>query len=794
MRLIKHASFSLSLLLLGAAQVSAQQLIHYWNFNDNSSVTNLLATNQSIVSGANISHLSGGISAIDLGGTGQNFNLLNLNARNGDGAGTHLRFNDPIGGALVFSLPTTGFENTLVKFTTRRSGSGAGVQYWAYTTDGTTYIPFDTIAPANGDPLMETLDFSAVAASDNNANFKLKVSFALGSGGAVGNNRFDNFTVDASPIGGQDNTAPVATISPANQAQNVAVNIHPTITFNEPTRLLNNSAITNANAASLVELRLNNANGAIVPFTATYANEVLTIIPNAALLNNQQYYVALLPNVVEDFSNNAIATAQTITFNTISVQTQFTAGDMAFVAYRMNGANVEDEIALLTFVDIIPGTFINLTDAKYTTNTQAQCGGGIVWTAPANECITAGSIITIQTSALVANRGTVTGSGFGLSSGGDQVMVYTGTAAAPNYITALTSSGWATANTVCNGSVSMIPATLADGINALNTSTAPNNLAGNSVNAYYNGTQVGTPAQLRTAILNPANWLAVGADTVQTWPAYNFPAPPTVTHASILSNTAIQLVFNNDLNMVSAADISNYTGIAGLTSAVVSNNGAAVDTVVLNFSTPFASGNTYNLTVNDIANSNNETMVCAYQYSFTYNTNISFASNFIVTEETVGILNLVLNVENPANATVDLLVLGSPYSTADANDFTLATQTITLTGTTTSVNIAIPIIADNTAEQAAEYFAIALSNPTGCSISGDTLATVYIKDADRVAPVPTNDIELQYIGSFDPSGNSSATCEVVTYDSASKRLFTSSAISGYLDIIDFSNPTTLSKN
>lgn len=60
------------------------------------------------------------------------------------------------------------------------------------------------------------------------------------------------------------------------------------------------------------------------------------------------------------------------------------------------------------------------------------------------------------------------------------------------------------------------------------------------------------------------------------------------------------------------------------------------------------------------------------------------------------------------------------------------------------------------------------------------------------APVPAHDIELLYVGSFDPSGTNNSTCEVVAYDADTKRLFSSSAISGFLDIIDFSNPTSLS--
>ena len=98
----------------------AQTLVHYWNFNDNSSLTAITTPSQSIVAGAGLTAIAGGTSLLDFAnGSGQNFNVLNLNTQNGDPSGTHLRFNNPIGGALQFALPTTGYENVVVKFATR---------------------------------------------------------------------------------------------------------------------------------------------------------------------------------------------------------------------------------------------------------------------------------------------------------------------------------------------------------------------------------------------------------------------------------------------------------------------------------------------------------------------------------------------------------------------------------------------------------------------------------------------------------------------------------------------------
>lgn len=777
-------TYLLLVLCMATFMAQAQTVVHYWNFNDNSSVAAITAPSQSFVTGASITAFAGVESEIDFaGGTGQNFDILNLNAQNGDAAGTHLRFNDPIGGALEFALPTTGFEDIIVKFATRRSGSGAGTQLWSYSIDGTTFVSFTTVAPNNGEPALATLDFSAIAGANDNPDFKIKVEFEVGPGGDGGNNRFDNFTAEGNVIGGGDPIAPVASFSPNNTSINLPVTVQPAIAFNEDVRLADGTAITNTNIDAVVELRLNNETGTAVPFDAVFADNTITITPAASLLNSQQYYLALLASTIEDMSGNTITETQSAIFTTISLQTAFTAGDMAFTAYRMNATGTEDEIALITFVDITPGTFIYLTDSKYTTNPQPQCNDAITWTA--TQCVPAGSVITIQTSALVANTGTVTGADFGLSSGGDQVMVYTGSAAMPNYITALTSNGWAATNTECGGSVSMLPFGLVSGVNAVNFAAAPGNEEGNTANAYYNGTQAGTPAELKAALQNPANWVGVGSGTpAQQWPAWGFPGAPVVQSVTILNNTTIEVVFNNELDETTAGNIANYTGIAGLNTAVV--DGA---TITLTYTTPFAAGTTYELTINNVEDTAGMAMACEYSYTFSYNTTVSFASDFIVVNEDAGILNLIVNLENPAAGSVDLVVKSAPFSTADENDFTLATQTLTFTGTSAlTQTIAIPIVDDTEEEQHAEYFVLSLENAVGLDITGETLATVYIKDNDRMAPEPTQAIELEYVTSFDPSGTNSSTCEIVVYDAQSQRLITTSAVAGFVDIINFSNP------
>lgn len=151
----------------------------------------------------------------------------------------------------------------------------------------------------------------------------MKVEFQQGSGGTVGNNRFDNFTLEGTTFGGPDVIAPIATLFPLNNATNVATNVVPTISFNEAIRLANNSVIDNNNVDAVIELRLNNATGAIVPFDATISGNVISITPLSSLTVNQTYYIALLPNTVEDLNDNGITTIQSGIFTTANPSISF---------------------------------------------------------------------------------------------------------------------------------------------------------------------------------------------------------------------------------------------------------------------------------------------------------------------------------------------------------------------------------------------------------------------------------------------------------------------------------------
>ncbi|MDO8945198.1 MAG: CotH kinase family protein, partial [Desulfobacterales bacterium] len=189
--------------------ISLPVLRQYWSFNE----VNALLEPQ-LGAGNGFITVTGGVAADVLPSTGQNF--AGANAQLGDVAGTHLRVNNPLGKEMVVRLPTTGVEDAVVNYETRRSGSGAGTQIIAYTTDGTSYISYRTNSVADANPALVTLDFSSIPETDDNADFALRITFEQGTGGTAGNNRFDNLTLNARTLPGFGAAGfPVLTAVPA---------------------------------------------------------------------------------------------------------------------------------------------------------------------------------------------------------------------------------------------------------------------------------------------------------------------------------------------------------------------------------------------------------------------------------------------------------------------------------------------------------------------------------------------------------------------------------------------------
>jgi hypothetical protein len=175
--------------------LDSSEVLHYWNFN----IAADFAAPSFTVGGAALSIEPGPATEVTTG-TGQDFS--GLNARFGDPAGSHLRVNNPIGSTLTFALPSSNYQDLVFAYETRRSGSGANRQYLSYTIDGTTFLPLDTLAVTEA-PTLITYNFTDSAGVNDNPAFAIAIQidqFDDGTGGTVGNNRFDNVTLDGVPL------------------------------------------------------------------------------------------------------------------------------------------------------------------------------------------------------------------------------------------------------------------------------------------------------------------------------------------------------------------------------------------------------------------------------------------------------------------------------------------------------------------------------------------------------------------------------------------------------------------
>jgi hypothetical protein len=109
---------------------------------------------------------------------------------------------------------------------------------------------------------------------------------------------------------------PTITFAPTNGSTGVSTSNNLTISFSQAIRNLDNSNITNSNVDGLIELRLTNSTGAIVPFDATIngGNTTITIDPSSNLSEEQVYYLSI--TAVENSTDQATPALSSILFTT----------------------------------------------------------------------------------------------------------------------------------------------------------------------------------------------------------------------------------------------------------------------------------------------------------------------------------------------------------------------------------------------------------------------------------------------------------------------------------------------
>ena len=181
--------------------------------------------------------------------------------------------------------------------------------------DKLSLFVFDSTIPAT-EPVTATIPAITGTAADVNPNQIALRQFNSAQRILVDGIRIATTWTDAI----SDVYPPTATFVPANSATDVAINVTPTITFDEPVRKTDGNALENSDLATLITFKKTNSGGDNVAFTATIdaSKKIITVTPSSSLDNSQLYYLAV--GAVEDAGGNDFAGAN-ITFTTISAAT-----------------------------------------------------------------------------------------------------------------------------------------------------------------------------------------------------------------------------------------------------------------------------------------------------------------------------------------------------------------------------------------------------------------------------------------------------------------------------------------
>ncbi|MDP1660671.1 MAG: hypothetical protein Q8L55_02045 [Phycisphaerales bacterium] len=191
--------------LAGAAQAD---LIASWSFNNIPAIGTagtpvaLGITSIAATDGSGTASLAGWNGNID------DFAGSTINAYGADVAGASLSLISggsaaPFpgnGGSVTFNASLTGFENPVITYATRGTSTGFSIVQFAWSTDGVNFTDFGAAYSATTTTFfLVTYDLTAINALDGVASATFRLTFS-GATSSSGNNRLDNFQINAAAI------------------------------------------------------------------------------------------------------------------------------------------------------------------------------------------------------------------------------------------------------------------------------------------------------------------------------------------------------------------------------------------------------------------------------------------------------------------------------------------------------------------------------------------------------------------------------------------------------------------
>jgi hypothetical protein len=172
--------------------------------------------------------------------------------------------------------------------------------------------------------------------------------------------------------------------------------------------------------------------------------------------------------------------------------------------------------------------------------------------------------------------------------------------------------------------------------------------------------------------------------------------------------------------------------------------------------------------------------------------NISFGSAQQQVNENAGSVSVLLTITSPNMYPSSVTVIVHALSNVDGSDYIIANPVVNFPANSTdSQTFPITITNDNSEEQT-EYFVLEITNTVNAVVTGTSRHYLYLKDDDRLAPVTTNELAMQLLSTYQNGAEGSNSAEIVAFDETNDRLFVANSIGNKLDILDFSNPASVS--
>lgn len=499
------------------------------------------------------------------------------------------------------------------------------------------------------------------------------------------------------------------------------------------------------------------------------ANITITQAPTAGTMVGVGVYSVVL-TATDEAGNSATCTIP-VTINEPPTTT-LNAGDIAFVGFNLDG---NDGFAFIILKDIIAGTNIKFTDCGISNPNTITCvgagDGSATWYAPS--AMNAGDIVTLPGSFMAGSV---------LSSIGDQLFAYQGTAASPTFITGIhsnvdpgvtTDADWDGANT--SNTTTALPDQLTNGVNAIRLYVAgtPETEVDNwqfDCSAVPGGFPItGTPSELAAIINDIQYWInndtAEFVPTAQSGCIYTILPDDTEPPVAVCQNITVQLDASGSVTIVATDVDGGSTDNVGIVSYSID-----IDT----FSCAEVGPNTVTLTVTDAAG-NSDTCTA----TVTVEDNIAptaVCQNITMQLDATG--NVIITASDIDNGSTDncgitsLSVSPASFTCAD-----IGANTVTLTVTDVNGNnstcTATVTVEDNVAPTAtcqpftAQLDANGTVTITGADVDGGStdacgIATLSVSpDTFSCAEIGDNTVTLTVT---DVNGNTSTCTTTVTVE------------------------------